>query len=63
MLPLDDLKLRDVEKGFMFSKFVFAIFNTELRFVCLAAGLRSCFFPDELVRQLGKGVVFLSLAC
>lgn len=34
MLPLDNLKLRDVEKGFMSSKYVFAIFNTELRFVC-----------------------------
>ncbi|KAM3619444.1 uncharacterized protein V6R79_008292 [Siganus canaliculatus] len=31
MLPLDDLKLRDVEKGFMSSKFVFAIFNTGIR--------------------------------
>uniref|UniRef100_A0A671V015 Interferon-induced GTP-binding protein Mx n=1 Tax=Sparus aurata TaxID=8175 RepID=A0A671V015_SPAAU len=31
MLPLDNLKLRDVEKGFMSSKFVFAIVNTELR--------------------------------
>ncbi|KAM8745078.1 dynamin 3a isoform 4-T5 [Acanthopagrus schlegelii] len=31
MLPLDNLKLRDVERGFMSSKFVFAIFNTELR--------------------------------
>ncbi|XP_035508811.1 dynamin 3a isoform X3 [Morone saxatilis] len=31
MLPLDNLKLRDAEKGFMSSKFVFAIFNTELR--------------------------------
>uniref|UniRef100_A0AAX7SL68 Interferon-induced GTP-binding protein Mx n=1 Tax=Astatotilapia calliptera TaxID=8154 RepID=A0AAX7SL68_ASTCA len=31
MLPLDNLKLRDVEKGFMSSKYVFAIFNTELR--------------------------------
>ncbi|XP_070817365.1 dynamin 3a [Chaetodon trifascialis] len=31
MLPLDNLRLRDVEKGFMSSKFVFAIFNTELR--------------------------------
>ncbi|XP_055365849.1 dynamin-2-like isoform X6 [Betta splendens] len=29
MLPLDNLKLRDVEKGFMSSKHVFAIFNTE----------------------------------
>ncbi|GAA6229380.1 dynamin-3 isoform X2 [Lates japonicus] len=31
MLPLDNLKLRDVEKSFMSSKFVFAVFNTELR--------------------------------
>ncbi|KAF7668515.1 hypothetical protein LDENG_00009020 [Lucifuga dentata] len=31
MLPLDNLKLRDVEKGFMSSKYVFAIFNTEFR--------------------------------
>uniref|UniRef100_A0A7N6BDV1 Interferon-induced GTP-binding protein Mx n=1 Tax=Anabas testudineus TaxID=64144 RepID=A0A7N6BDV1_ANATE len=31
MLPLDNLKLRDVEKGFMSNKCVFAIFNTELR--------------------------------
>ncbi|XP_071343097.1 dynamin 3a isoform X2 [Trachinotus anak] len=31
MLPLDNLKLREVEKGFMSSKFVFAVFNTELR--------------------------------
>ncbi|XP_028447981.1 dynamin-2 isoform X3 [Perca flavescens] len=31
MLPLDNLKLRDVEKGFMSSKHVFAIFNTEQR--------------------------------
>ncbi|XP_038162835.1 dynamin 3a isoform X3 [Cyprinodon tularosa] len=31
MLPLENLKLKDVGKGFMSSKFVFAIFNTELR--------------------------------
>ncbi|XP_037619566.1 dynamin-2-like isoform X1 [Sebastes umbrosus] len=31
MLPLDNLKLRDAEKGFMSSKHVFAIFNTEQR--------------------------------
>ncbi|NXW55431.1 DYN2 protein, partial [Eurystomus gularis] len=29
MLPLDNLKIRDVEKGFMSNKHVFAIFNTE----------------------------------
>ncbi|XP_018419545.1 PREDICTED: dynamin-1 isoform X6 [Nanorana parkeri] len=31
MLPLDNLKLRDIEKGFMSSKFIFALFNTEQR--------------------------------
>uniref|UniRef100_A0A8C7J1J7 Uncharacterized protein n=1 Tax=Oncorhynchus kisutch TaxID=8019 RepID=A0A8C7J1J7_ONCKI len=31
MLPLDNLKVRDVEKGFMSSKHAFAIFNTEQR--------------------------------
>lgn len=33
MLSLDNLKFKDVEKGFMSTKFVFAIFNTESRFV------------------------------
>ncbi|XP_044217975.1 dynamin 3a isoform X1 [Thunnus albacares] len=50
MLPLDNLKLRDVEKGFMSSKFVFAIFNTESRNVykdykCLEL---ACNTQDEL---------------
>ncbi|KAG8441356.1 hypothetical protein GDO86_006912 [Hymenochirus boettgeri] len=31
MLPLDNLKLRDIEKGFMSTKHIFAIFNTEQR--------------------------------
>nr|XP_020465988.1 dynamin-2-like isoform X2 [Monopterus albus] len=31
MLPLDNLKIRDVEKGFMSTKHSFAIFNTEQR--------------------------------
>ncbi|KAF7225543.1 transcript variant X2 [Nothobranchius furzeri] len=31
MLPLDNLKLRDVEKGFMSTKHIFAIFNIEQR--------------------------------
>uniref|UniRef100_A0A6Q2XUT0 dynamin GTPase n=1 Tax=Esox lucius TaxID=8010 RepID=A0A6Q2XUT0_ESOLU len=31
MLPLDNLKLRDVEKSFMSSKYAYAIFNTEQR--------------------------------
>uniref|UniRef100_A0A8C2Z5Y5 Interferon-induced GTP-binding protein Mx n=1 Tax=Cyclopterus lumpus TaxID=8103 RepID=A0A8C2Z5Y5_CYCLU len=50
MLPLDNLKLRDVEKGFMSSKCVVAIFNTELRNVykdykCLEL---ACGSPEEL---------------
>lgn len=49
MLPLDNLKLKDVEKGFMSNKFVFAIFNTESRFVCSHVS--------------EKGVLFLSPAC
>ncbi|XP_051776497.1 dynamin-3 isoform X3 [Erpetoichthys calabaricus] len=31
MLPLDNLKIRDVEKGFMSNKHIFGIFNTEQR--------------------------------
>ncbi|CAF89240.1 unnamed protein product, partial [Tetraodon nigroviridis] len=31
MLPLDNLKIRDAEKGFMSTKHIFAIFNTEQR--------------------------------
>ncbi|XP_056336782.1 dynamin 3a isoform X1 [Danio aesculapii] len=31
MLPLDNLKVRDIEKSFMSNKHVFAIFNTEQR--------------------------------
>ncbi|XP_037626006.1 dynamin 3a isoform X5 [Sebastes umbrosus] len=50
MLPLDNLKLRDVEKGFMSSKFLFALFNTELRNVykdykCLEL---ACYSQEEL---------------
>lgn len=35
MLPLDNLRLKDVEKGFMSSKCAFAIFSTESRCVWL----------------------------
>lgn len=31
MLQVDNLKLRDVEKSFMSSKHIFALFNTEQR--------------------------------
>jgi len=42
MLPLDNLKVRDIEKSFMSSKHVFAIFNTEQRSVTTI--LFKCFF-------------------
>lgn len=31
MLPVDNLKLKDIEKSFMSSKHIFALFNTEHR--------------------------------
>ena len=31
MLPLDNLKVKDVEGGFMSKKHLFALFNTEQR--------------------------------
>ena len=72
MLPLDNLKLRDVEKGFMSSKFVFAIFNTELRFVCVCVCVCVCecvcvyvWFEACVcvcVHESEKGVLFLSPA-
>lgn len=40
MLSVDNLKLRDVEKGFMSSKHIFALFNTEQR--CLLARGQRC---------------------
>lgn len=33
MLPVDNLKLKDIEKSFMSSKHIFALFNTEHRYV------------------------------
>lgn len=35
MLPVDNLKLKDIEKSFMSSKHIFALFNTEHRCVCV----------------------------
>ena len=34
MLPLDNLKLRDIEAGFMSRRHMFAIYNPEGRNVC-----------------------------
>ena len=31
MMPVDNLKLKDIEKSFMSSKHIFALFNTEHR--------------------------------
>lgn len=44
MLSVDNLKLRDVEKGFMSSKHIFALFNTEQR--CLPAPDHACSVQD-----------------
>ncbi len=44
MLPLDNLKLRDVEKSFMSTKHTFGIFNTEQR--CVSAG--HCYSPSGI---------------
>ncbi len=41
MLPLDNLKIRDVEKGFMSTKHIFAIFNTEQRSGLLSEDMRT----------------------
>lgn len=57
MLPLDNLKLRDVQKGFLSSKLAFALFNTESRFVCV------CVCAYKCVRESEKGVALLTLAC
>lgn len=60
MLPLDNLKVRDVEKSFMSSKHIFCIFNTESRLVVRfgrtsadAAGPRVCGSRGE---TMGCGV-------
>lgn len=42
MLPLDNLKVRDVEKSFMSSKHIFCIFNTESRSAERSSNI--CFF-------------------
>lgn len=46
MLPLDNLKVRDVEKSFMSSKHIFCIFNTESRLAVRFGNsvIRSLFF-------------------
>lgn len=62
MLPLDNLKLRDVEKGFMSTKHIFGIFNTEQRFaydlgiacvpvcaLCLSVTLCMCVCVQECI--------------
>uniref|UniRef100_A0A8B9JA56 Dynamin n=1 Tax=Astyanax mexicanus TaxID=7994 RepID=A0A8B9JA56_ASTMX len=44
MLPLDNLKVRDVEKTFMSSKHIFSIFNTEQRSVFFCSSFFCLFF-------------------
>lgn len=77
MLPLDNLKLRDVEKGFMSTKHIFAIFNTEQRSgltailcVCVCfvwCSAASCVRPlhvfDPPRRNVYKDLRQIELAC
>ena len=59
MLSVDNLKLRDVEKGFMSSKHIFALFNTEQR--CLpsprtgAVGPQTSPTEEKWGTQIQKG--------
>ncbi|TNM87476.1 hypothetical protein fugu_005697 [Takifugu bimaculatus] len=56
MMPLDNLKFRDGERGFMSSKFVFALFNTELRIARLTTKRREY---EELRRERKRETEFL----
>ena len=51
MLPLDNLKVRDIEKSFMSSKHIFCIFNTESRLV--KTDLTSLNYKQPLLQPLG----------
>lgn len=42
MLPLDNLKLRDIEAGFMSRRCMFALFNIENRYLIFTLGLSTC---------------------
>lgn len=71
MLPLDNLKLRDVEKGFMSTKHIFAIFNTEQRsgltaILCVCVflfGVRPLHVFDPPRRNVYKDLRQIELAC
>ncbi|PNI69089.1 DNM1 isoform 9, partial [Pan troglodytes] len=55
MLSVDNLKLRDVEKGFMSSKHIFALFNTEQRVVAVLV----LFLPDPRLTLGGSDFAHL----
>lgn len=61
MLPLDNLKLRDVEKGFMSSKHIFAIFNTEQRWVVSPHLKTSANVTSVCVRVCANSLVLLGV--
>lgn len=48
MLQVDNLRLRDVEKGFMSSKHIFALFNTEQRFYFTQARTHSYVYTRQI---------------
>lgn len=51
MLPLDNLKVRDVEKSFMSSKHIFCIFNTESRLAVRSLNSNLCFFKTVQLQK------------
>lgn len=59
MLPLDNLKIRDVEKGFMSTKHIFGIFNTESR--CVSGLLQIYILLGIDVSYLNAGLVIKSI--
>ncbi|PNJ45595.1 DNM1 isoform 8, partial [Pongo abelii] len=66
MLSVDNLKLRDVEKGFMSSKHIFALFNTEQRVVAVLGGSGFAHLPSPPAlscRNVYKDYRQLELAC
>lgn len=60
MLLLDNLKVRDIEKSFMSSKHVFAIFNTEQRSVTHLHTNGNVLFPSLHSHKNTQGTVTIS---
>lgn len=59
MLPLDGLKLRDIEQGFMSRRHMFALFNPEGRNVYKVRFIKVCFFKISLVFVMCILIIFV----